>query len=661
MDTSGSFSPLRNLHLSIHALRATLGARVVLVPAFSPQRHARPGTLQLADGIIDYSFMSPFIFFFLAFLDDLCVSLSLSFPLGFCVVPAFTVYPASVFSPSYLLSVGGPISLYRGLRPLYLTLFVLAMTLFCSCVPYSPLSLSGAPKLPETPEALGAELNAVDKSIAIVERAISLEKEALRPDRYGRVAAHLPAAMRESYEQGSWRKNQVYLWDVVLELSRAGHRHARDAQGALSRLAYTPPSGFDGTSDFTRVEHSVAISDAVAVGKRIAPKVRKVITSRWLKRTAHLTELSKEYMHRRKAWIARLDAEVAAQSAEKRAQLLERDRSLLMATRATTGMGGGMTVREVDVVFAEIEAAGGTSGGLERWGRSITGIPDQDPTQLPTGVGGGVWIENPLADHYAARYINPWTRAERLLFLEKFIVHGKNFRRIASFFEHKSVEDVVRFYFDNKMPLKLKQLTKDAQLKKRNTKKTALIELSRLPIESRSIRDNFIHQPDFMHDNGDDYDTDDRRDESGSGIKAVTDLGTHSSGRGWTARDRQNLIFALCRFEVVDDLCSSNVPNVWSLVAVAVGSKTPAQCRQFFIHYRKPLGLESYAPPKQKVRKSAKRQMAPFTIGSGPGSPPSRKQPRLSALVRNGSATDAPRSSVVTSTPSVQPASAPAG
>lgn len=434
----------------------------------------------------------------------------------------------------------------------------------------------------------------------------------------------MPAALRELYQAGEWKNYSVYLWPTVLSLSQAGHSQHAAAEAALAPMSYTPNGAVaDGES-----LASAAVADADAVGSRIGPRVRKVLAARRAERTARLREQSRVYMQKRRLWVSQLDAMEEQRTDAEKDGARQRDRELLMATRASSGMGGGMTNREIDLIFCEIEAAGGTAGGLERWGRSITGIPDHNPDYLPPASdGGGVRVENPLADHYAARNVNPWTKSETMIFLEKFVVHGKNFRKVATFFEHKSVEDCVRFYFDNKMRLGLKQLAKEAQVRKRGTKKLALSELSKLPTESRSIKDNFIHQPGFF--------SAEEQEEDKESMKAEK-LSSGAIGKGWTPRDRRALIFALCRFDVTGDEEGKPVTNVWASIAAIVGSKTPRQCRQFYFQFKTILGLGGYSPPKPTGPPASKRAISPANAATA-DSGPRKVLRRSNSVVRNNS------------------------
>lgn len=455
-------------------------------------------------------------------------------------------------------------------------------------------------------DALSHSLHAVESSINIVERTLDRERAALQHDRFGRRASEMPQSLRTLYETGTWRNQNVYQWHSVLKVSKEGHSRAAKAEQALRHLHYDPPVPIPANPSLA----NAAVSDARAVVERIGGAVRRVLAARKKEREERRREIARVYMSRRREWTRGLEAERSQMTETARVESRRRDRELLAATRAPSGMGGGMTDREIDLIFSEIEAAGGTAGGLERWGRSITGIPDHNPGYLPPASDGGVLIDNPLAAHYAARNINPWTRAEKLLFLDKFLIHGKNFRKIASFFEHKSNEDVVRFYFDNKKQLKLKQLAKEHNVRRRGSKKTALMELSMLPLESRSIKDNFIHQEDFQEEA-------DQEPQKGKEMSKSDRLSHGTLGRGWSPSDRRALIFALCRFDVTKDEEAKPVPTVWSSISSVVGSKTPRQCRQFYFQYKTLLGLEGYSPPK------APKRSAP---NSGPSGP--RKQQR---------------------------------
>lgn len=438
----------------------------------------------------------------------------------------------------------------------------------------------------------------------------------------------MPPSLRTLYETGEWRHHNVYLWPRVLALSNAGHALADAADAALDRLRFHPTPSLS-THPVSLTE--TAIRNAASAAASVSSHVRDVLTATQERRIAVRRRNARAYMIARRQWMDRLVTSVP-RDPDSIQKLLRRDRQLLIATRASAGSQASMTDQEVDVIFGEIDAAGGTAGGIERWGRSITAIPDHHPHQLPPAAdGGGVLIDNPLAAHYAARNINPWTRTERLLFLEKFLLFGKNFRKVATFFEHKSCEDVVRFYFDNKKQLKLKQLVKENNIRKKGNKKTALIELSMMPHESRSIKDNFIHQEGFDSDD----ETDNRE------FAKAEKLSQGTVGRGWSPADRRSLIFALCRVDVSSDDESEAAPSIWTNIAALVGSKTPRQCRQFYFEYKSALGLDGYRPPVPQ-RDSTSSPISLFKRTERSPDPANETEPRTKQAKRDLGVNGAP-------------------
>ncbi|CAI8593951.1 unnamed protein product [Vicia faba] len=58
-------------------------------------------------------------------------------------------------------------------------------------------------------------------------------------------------------------------------------------------------------------------------------------------------------------------------------------------------------------------------------------------------------VEDPLAIEKERAMINPWTSEERDIFLKKFSAFGKDFRKIATFLDHKTTADCVEFYYKN--------------------------------------------------------------------------------------------------------------------------------------------------------------------------------------------------------------------
>jgi len=56
-------------------------------------------------------------------------------------------------------------------------------------------------------------------------------------------------------------------------------------------------------------------------------------------------------------------------------------------------------------------------------------------------------IEDPIEEEYSRALIRPWTDEEKRIFMERFLVHHKDFARIATFLPGRSVREIVQLYY----------------------------------------------------------------------------------------------------------------------------------------------------------------------------------------------------------------------
>ncbi|WJX20386.1 hypothetical protein P8452_09948 [Trifolium repens] len=76
-------------------------------------------------------------------------------------------------------------------------------------------------------------------------------------------------------------------------------------------------------------------------------------------------------------------------------------------------------------------------------------ILDEKEKMVTKFISSNGLVEDPLAIEKERDMINPWISEEKEIFLEKFAVFGKDFRKIASFLDHKTTADCVEFYYKN--------------------------------------------------------------------------------------------------------------------------------------------------------------------------------------------------------------------
>ncbi|CAN4114242.1 unnamed protein product [Withania somnifera] len=76
-------------------------------------------------------------------------------------------------------------------------------------------------------------------------------------------------------------------------------------------------------------------------------------------------------------------------------------------------------------------------------------ILDQKERTISRFISKNSLVEDPCAVEEERGLINPWTSEEREIFLDKLATFGKDFRKIASFLDHKETADCIEFYYKN--------------------------------------------------------------------------------------------------------------------------------------------------------------------------------------------------------------------
>ncbi|MBA0727197.1 hypothetical protein Golax_000212, partial [Gossypium laxum] len=69
--------------------------------------------------------------------------------------------------------------------------------------------------------------------------------------------------------------------------------------------------------------------------------------------------------------------------------------------------------------------------------------------QLSRFISSNGLVEDPCAIEKERALINPWTSEEKEIFMDKLAAFGKDFRKIATFLDHKTTADCVEFYYKN--------------------------------------------------------------------------------------------------------------------------------------------------------------------------------------------------------------------
>jgi len=76
-------------------------------------------------------------------------------------------------------------------------------------------------------------------------------------------------------------------------------------------------------------------------------------------------------------------------------------------------------------------------------------------------------VKDPLRSEADQHHINPWSDREKCIFFDAFLIHPKDFRRIASYLRNKSTRECVAFYYDSKKVVPYKAALKEHTMRKK--------------------------------------------------------------------------------------------------------------------------------------------------------------------------------------------------
>ncbi|KAF5180389.1 Nuclear receptor corepressor [Thalictrum thalictroides] len=102
---------------------------------------------------------------------------------------------------------------------------------------------------------------------------------------------------------------------------------------------------------------------------------------------------------------------------------------------------------------------------LYRDNLKMPALVDEQEKRMLQFVSSNGLVEDPCATEKERAMINPWTPEEKAVFLEKLGTIGKDFRKIASYLDHKTTADCVEFYYKNHKSESFEKIKKKSELK----------------------------------------------------------------------------------------------------------------------------------------------------------------------------------------------------
>eukprot|EP00127_Corallochytrium_limacisporum_P004381 Clim_evm15s159 gene=Clim_evmTU15s159 len=221
----------------------------------------------------------------------------------------------------------------------------------------------------------------------------------------------------------------------------------------------------------------------------------------------------------------------------------------------------------------------------ERWVRTLIGpdpmIMDEEEKQHQYYSTSNK-VSDPMAMLRIRKNMKTWSASEKKNFVSKYLLFPKAFGKIASFLPNKSACDCVLFYYNSKKKYNYKKLLRQHQLKRRrNVDKDVLSrELASLISESKLDGD----QPSARVKPARGPPKD--RNLKESAPPAVDEQDISATAR-WTEDEIQMAV------KYIGDYGRS-----WNKISRLLGTKTPAQCKNFYHNYKKKYNLHRLAKGK---------------------------------------------------------------
>ena len=141
--------------------------------------------------------------------------------------------------------------------------------------------------------------------------------------------------------------------------------------------------------------------------------------------------------------------------------------------RPRRGISQGDVVRseyEQEQIIAELAAKEAMEKRIKEGGCALPRQQGLLERQLFASYSNGFFahrVDDMLADEEERCHVNIWSDMEKCIFLDRFLHHPKDFRKIASFLRNKSTKDCIKFYYDSKKTVPYKQALKEFLLRKK--------------------------------------------------------------------------------------------------------------------------------------------------------------------------------------------------
>ncbi|KAL4576425.1 hypothetical protein LXL04_012518 [Taraxacum kok-saghyz] len=286
-------------------------------------------------------------------------------------------------------------------------------------------------KTDSSPEELNGMEDPYDKSPGTTSEFIEVEPVAKCSEDHGNDDGEVPTGSSctdsdgEVIDKGS---EEEILYDLILE----NRDEATKTSNELSKILPTA----NVCANISKATDESLVKKRFLMRKRFLKLKERVITSKY------------QALHY--SWKEELCLLSTKKSAKSHKKFESSSRMGYADSHRCRSSGGGMSLIPTTETLDYVKKL--LSDSSVRTQRSSLKMPCLilDKSERTTRfISDNALVENPVEVEKEKSIINAWSKQEKETFLEKYALFGKNFKKIASFLQHRTIADCVEFYYKN--------------------------------------------------------------------------------------------------------------------------------------------------------------------------------------------------------------------
>uniref|UniRef100_A0A8C8SDY3 Nuclear receptor corepressor 1 n=1 Tax=Pelusios castaneus TaxID=367368 RepID=A0A8C8SDY3_9SAUR len=243
-------------------------------------------------------------------------------------------------------------------------------------------------------------------------------------------------------------------------------------------------------------------------------------------------------------------------------------------------------------------------------------------------------MEDPMKVYKDRQFMNVWNDHEKEIFKEKFVQHPKNFGLIASYLERKNVPDCVLYYYLTKKNENYKALVRRNYGKRRGRNQQQIARPSQEEKVEEKVEEEKAEKTEKKEEEKKDEEEKDEKEESKENTKekdkteVAPEETEQAAPRGRKTANSQGRRKGRITRSMTNEAAAANAAAAateeppaplppppepwlvehgrnWAAIAKMVGTKSEAQCKNFYFNYKRRHNLDNLL--QQHKQKSSRR------------------------------------------------------